>query len=119
MRKGNLILTAIVAAAIGTGFYFKDNISSYFNRELQEYRKKQEIVIPYSESIFDNRNRITTDGVNDYYPYSLDEKPIAIEKSIQDKFTADIDSIVLEPTNIKLSSKNGPEIHIIKRKIIH
>ena len=119
MRKGNLILAAIIATTTGTGFYFKDHISFYFKQELQEYHKKQEIVIPYSESIFDNRNRITTDGVNDYYPYLLDGKPIAIEKYIQDKFTADIDSLVLEPTNVKLSSKNGPKIHTIKRKIIH
>lgn len=39
MVKGKWILTAIVAATIGIGYYFKDNMSSYFEQRKEMYQK--------------------------------------------------------------------------------
>ena len=117
MRKGKLVLAAIVDDAVGIGDCNRNDISSYMDQRVENAAKQQERVIAYSDSTFKLSNRIAYDGIKEYYPYSLDGKPIAIEKDELDRFTSNIDSLVLEPTGVTLSSKKGPEIHKIKRKI--
>ncbi len=116
MRKENLILTAIVAAAIGIGFYFKDNISSYLEQKKEMYQKRQEIRIPYSDLLL--TKSLGTDGINKFYRFNLDGIDIAIEVTNKDTLTTKVDSLVIVPENVDLSSNNRAfPIYKIKKKI--
>ena len=116
MGNGKLILTAIIAAGLAFSYIQCDNISSYFEQQKEVHRKKQERVIPYSDSLL--TKSLGTDGINNFYRFNLDERDIAIEVTNRDTLTTKVDSLVIEPENIDLSTgdKKFP-IYRIKEKI--